>query len=102
MYTIRKKGNVFNFSVNLFNICVCAVSYTHLDVYKRQRCNRRDHIINEEIRSDLDIFAVNEKIKEYTSKWIQHINRMDESRIPKIAKDYNPRGRRKVGRPKER
>ena len=24
-----------------------------------------------------------------------------KSRIPKIAKDYNPRGRRKVGRPKK-
>ena len=27
---------------------------------------------------------------------------MKESRIPKMGKDYNPRGRRKVGRPKER
>ena len=26
-------------------------------------CNRRDHLRNEEIRSDLDIFAVNERIK---------------------------------------
>ena len=43
------------------------VSYTHLDVYKRQ-----------------------------------YIDRMEESGIPKIAKDYNPRGRRKVGRLKKR
>ena len=27
---------------------------------------------------------------------------MEESRIPKKAKDYNTRGRRKVGRPKKR
>ena len=58
--------------------------------------------IRDRIRSDLDIFAVNEKIKEYRRKWIQHINRMEESRIPKMAKDYNPRGRRKIGRPKKR
>ena len=51
----------------------------------RDRCNRRDHIRNEEIRSDLVIFAVNERIKEYKRKWIQHINRMEESRIPKIG-----------------
>ena len=27
---------------------------------------------------------------------------MEESRIPKIPKDYNPRRRRRVGRPKKR
>ena len=67
-----------------------------------KRCNRRDHIRNEEMRSNLDIFAVNEKIKEYRRKWIQHIDRMEESRIPKTAKDNSPRGRKKVGRLKKR
>ena len=57
---------------------------------------------SEEIRSDLDIFAVNERIKEYRRKLIQHINRMEDSRKPKMAKKYNPRCRRKVGRPEKR
>ena len=47
------------------------------------------------------MFPVNERIKDFKIKWIQHINRMKGSRIPKMAKDYNPRGRRKVGRPKK-
>ena len=30
-----------------------------------KKCTRRDRIRNEEIRSDLDIFTLNERIKEY-------------------------------------
>ena len=65
-----------------------------------KRCHRRDHIreINEEIRSDLDNFAVNERIKAYRRKLIQHIDRMEESRVPK----RQPRDRRKVGRPNKK
>ena len=33
-----------------------------------KRCSRRDHIRNEEIRSYLYIFAVNERVKEYRRK----------------------------------
>ena len=50
-----------------------------------KKCNRRDHIKNENIRSDLDFFALNERIKEYRRKWIQHIDRMEESRILKLS-----------------
>ena len=31
-----------------------------------------------------------------------YTDRTKESRIPKVAKDYNSRGRRKAGRPKKR
>ena len=34
--------------------------------------------------------------------WLQHVQRMDTSRIPKQALQYRPKGRRNIGRPKKR
>ena len=39
------------------------------------------------------MFPVNERIKKCKRNWIKYIDRIKESRIPKIAKDYNPRGK---------
>ena len=64
------------------SVCLNAVSYTHLDVYKRQ------HIRNEETRSDLDTSAVNERTK-VKEKKMDSTHRMEESRRPKTAKYYN-------------
>ena len=35
-------------------------------------------------------------------KWLQHVQRMDTSRIPKQALRYRPKGRRNIARPKKR
>ena len=59
-------------------LVVCSVP---LSLSCKYFSNRRDHIRNQEIRSDLDVFRVNERIKEYIRKWIQHINVMKESRM---------------------
>ena len=42
------------------------------------------------------------EIKRYQKKWLQHIQRMDTTRIPKKALQYQPKGRRKIGRPRKR
>ena len=42
------------------------------------------------------------EIKQYQEKWLQHIQRMDTNRIPKQALQYNPKGRRNIGRPRKR
>ena len=78
-------------SVILFVIVMTLNIQTEEMKYLRsvKTCNRRNYIKNEEIRSDLDIIAVNETIKEYRREWIQHINRKEESRISKMAKYYN-------------
>lgn len=65
-------------------------------------CTRTDRLRNVEIREELEIFNVNDKIEEYRHNWRQHITRMKEERIPKIILNYHPRGRRDVGRPKKR
>ena len=43
---------------------------------------RRDHIRNEEIRKELNIYTLDEKIEEYRGKLRQHLSRLDEDRIP--------------------
>ena len=42
------------------------------------------------------------EIKQYQEKWLQHIQRMDTDRIPKQALQYKPKGRRNIGRPRNR
>ena len=42
------------------------------------------------------------EIKQYQKKWLQHVQRMDRNRIPKLALQYRPKGRRNIARPKKR
>lgn len=61
-----------------------------------------DKIRSDDIRSELRIFKLIDRITKYRSDWKQHVDRMKEDRIPKLMMSYNPRGRRSVGRPKTR
>jgi hypothetical protein len=65
-------------------------------------CARMDHIRNEEIGTELEMYAIQDKITEYRIRWSAHLQRMDNSRLPKQALVYKPRGRRHVGRPRKR
>ena len=42
------------------------------------------------------------EIKQYQSKWLQHVQRMDTNRLPKQALKYKSKGRRNIGRPRKR
>jgi len=42
------------------------------------------------------------EIKQYQKKWLQHVHRMDTNRLPKQAIQYQPKGRRNIGRPRKR
>ena len=57
---------------------------------------------NQCIRGKTGAQNIVEEIKQYQRKWLQHVQRMDTSRIPKQALRYRPRGRRNIGRPKKR
>ena len=50
-----------------------------------------------DIREQLDIFNTNDKLTQYKINWREHIQRMDDNRLPK--KNYKPEGRRNIGRP---
>jgi hypothetical protein len=65
-------------------------------------CTRMDHIRNEEIRTELEIYAIQDKITEYRIRWSAHLQRMDNSRLPKQALLHKPMGRRDVGHPRKR
>lgn len=57
---------------------------------------------SDDIRRELNIFKLIDRIKQYRNDWKQHIQRMTGDRIPKLMMNYNPKGRRSVGRPKAR
>lgn len=65
-------------------------------------CTRSDRFRNEDIREELHIFSMNGRIKEHRDRWFQHINRMEDTRLPKLLLNYKATGRRDVGRPKGR
>jgi hypothetical protein len=58
-----------------------------------------DHGRNEDVREELQITDINSIIKDYQIKWLQHLERMEQNRIPKLLLNFKPRGRRDRGRP---
>ena len=57
---------------------------------------------NQCIREKTGAQNIVKEIKQYQEKWLQHVQRMDTSRLPKQALQYGPKGRRNVGRPRKR
>ncbi|KAJ4434386.1 hypothetical protein ANN_22946 [Periplaneta americana] len=57
---------------------------------------------NEEILEQLEVESVEEKISRYKFNWLDHVRRMENSRIPKIMMQYKLRGHRRPGRPLRR
>jgi len=57
---------------------------------------------NQCIREKTGVQNITEEIKQYQEKWLQHVQRMDTNRIIKQALRYRPKGRRNIGRPKQR
>ena len=61
-----------------------------------------DKGINQYIREKTGAQNIVKEIKQYQEKWLQHVQRMDTNRITKQALQYKPKGRRNIGRPRER
>jgi hypothetical protein len=60
---------------------------------------RIDKKRNTDIRQNLKIFNIGDKIKEYQQNYFEHILRMPTYRIPRKIFNYHPKGRRDTGRP---
>jgi hypothetical protein len=60
-----------------------------------------DHKKCEDILQELNTTTVLEKIK-YRHNWVKRVHRVDNSRFPEALIEYNPRGRRRSGRPLKR
>src|SRR5215475_8786958 len=67
-----------------------------------KECTRLDKIRSEAIRKELKIPGIHEVRQKYKQNWINHLERMDNTRLPKHALIYKPRGRRDRGRPRKR
>jgi hypothetical protein len=61
-----------------------------------------DEISNLTIRSELQIFNINDTVKDKKKEWHDHFQRMDPCRIARKTVEYKPIGHRDVGRPKRR
>jgi hypothetical protein len=63
---------------------------------------RLDKIRNEDIRQELEISGIQDVRLKNKQNWINHLERMDNTRLPKYALTYKPQGRRDCGRPRKR
>jgi hypothetical protein len=52
--------------------------------------------------TELNIYPVNDTFDKYRNNWLQHINRMQDTRLSKRALQYRPSGKKDIGRPKKR
>jgi hypothetical protein len=63
---------------------------------------RPDKIRNEIMRKELEISGIQEVSIKHKQNWVNNLERMDDTRVPKHALNYQPRGRRYSGRPRKR
>ena len=63
---------------------------------------RLDTIRREVISKELEISGTQDVRPNYKQNWINHLERMDNTRLPKHALNYKPRGRRDCERPRKR
>jgi len=57
---------------------------------------------NQSIRQKTGAQHIVKEVKQYQEKWLQHVQRKDTNRMPKQALQYQPKGRRNIGRPRKR
>jgi hypothetical protein len=47
------------------------------------------HKTNEEVLNELNVSLILDKISNYKTEWIQHVNRMSRSTLPNLLKDMH-------------
>ena len=68
---------------------------------KCQRVHKTRKIRSEVIRKELEISGIQDVRDKYKQNWINHLERMDNTRLPKHAINYKPRRRRDRGCPRK-
>ena len=53
-------------------------------------------------RKELEISGIQDVRAKYKQNWIKHLERLDNTRLPKHVLNYKPRGRRDRGCPRKR
>jgi len=62
---------------------------------------RLDKIRSQVIRKELEISGIQDVRSKHKQNWINHLERMDNTRLPKQALNYKPRGRKDRGHPRK-
>jgi hypothetical protein len=57
---------------------------------------------NYDIRSELGIYKLTERVQMNETNWLQHVERMEDYRFLKCTLDYKPVGRRHTGSPRKK
>ena len=57
---------------------------------------------SEVIRKELEISGIQDVRSRYKQNWVKHLERMDNTRLPKDALNYKSTGRRNRGRARKR
>jgi hypothetical protein len=65
-------------------------------------CTRLNQIRNEDMRNELGISPLSEKLTEYRNKWEKNLQRKEHTRIALQAYKYQPSGKRDISRPRRR
>ena len=63
---------------------------------------RLHKIRSEVVRKELEISGIQDVRLKYKQNWINHLERMDNTGLPKHALNFKPQGRRDRGRPRKR
>ena len=63
---------------------------------------RLDKIRSDVMRKELQISGIRDVGSKYKQNWINHLERTDNTRLPKHALNYKPRGGRDRVRPRKR
>jgi hypothetical protein len=63
---------------------------------------RLDKIRREVIKKELEFSGIQDMRAKYKQNWINHLEKTDNTRLPKNALNYKTRGRRDRGRPRKR
>ena len=63
---------------------------------------RLDRMRNDAIREDLGVESILKFIERGQLRWYGHLKRMNENNLPRVYYEWNPPGKRPVGRPRMR
>ena len=66
------------------------------------RIHKTRKIRSEVIRKELEISGIQDVRYKHKQNWMNHLERTDNTRLPKHALKYKSRGRRDRGRPRKR
>ena len=94
-----------------------SINFTYINIYYHKIVNKSPRLIliDTDIKvrksknnfsyisfSELEISGIQDMRLKYKQNWINHLERMDNTRFPKHALNYKPRGRRDRGHSRKR